>query len=364
MIKLWDILFGAVKFCTLYGGSSGGGGSQPSHTTSTNVSTNLPEYARPFYEEILKQSGKETYTTDASGKVTGVQAYTKFPGQRIAGFDPLQQQVQTEVAGLQQQPGFTTAATGLEAGTGAGLGAAAAGIPGALAYAPTQQDFDTAQAQKYMDPFQRQVIDFEKTEAKRQADIAKADAAMGAIDRGSFGGGREALMLSEANRNTAAQLAGIEARGQRDAFEQAQRQFTADRQARQQAELSQAQMQKDVGLAGLQYGIEGASRRGALSTADQRANLERLQAQAATGAEKQQLQQRLDDVALQEFREEEDYKRKLLEFQSNILRGNVGALGSTQVAYTPRPSMASQLAGAGLAGLGLYNTLGGMGGKG
>ena len=362
MIKLWDILFGAVKFCTLYGGSSGGGGSQPSHTTSTNVSTNLPEYARPFYEEILKQSGKETYTTDASGKVTGVQDYTKFPGQRIAGFDPLQQQVQTEVAGLQQQPGFTTAATGLEAGTGAGLGAAAAGIPGALAYAPTQQDFDTAQAQKYMDPFQRQVIDFEKTEAKRQADIAKADAAMGAKDRGSFGGGREALMLSEANRNTAAQLDGIEARGQRDAFKQAQAQFNADMQRRQQAELAQAQMQKDVGLAGLQYGIEGASRRGALSTADQRANLERLQAQAATGAEKQQLQQRLDDVALQEFREEEDYKRKLLEFQSNILRGNVGALGSTQVAYTPRPSMASQLAGAGLAGLGLYNTLGGIGG--
>ena len=364
MIKLWDILFGAVKFCTLYGGSSGGGGSQPTHTTSTNVSTNLPEYARPFYEEILKQSGKETYTTDASGKVTGVQDYTKFPGQRVAGFDPLQQQVQTDVSGLTQQPGFTTAATGIERGTTAGLDAAAAGIPTALSYAPTQQDFDTAQAQKYMSPFQRQVIDFEKTEAKRQADIAKADAAMGSIGRGTFGGGREALLLSEADRNTAAQLAGIEARGQRDAFSQAQAQFNADRQARQQAELAQAQMQKDVGLAGLQYGIEGASRRGALSTADQRANLERLQAQAATGAEKRQLQQQLDDVAFQEFREEEDYKRKLLEFQSNILRGNVGALGSTQVAYTPRPSLVSQLGGAGLAGLGLYNTMGGFGGGG
>ena len=243
MIKLWDILFGAVKFCTLYGGSSGGGGSAPpSHTTSTNVSTNLPEYARPFYEEILKQSGKETYTTDASGKVTGVQDYTKFPGQRVAGFDPLQQQVQTDVSGLTQQPGFTTAATGIERGTTAGLDAAAAGIPTALSYAPTQQDFDTAQAQKYMSPFQRQVIDFEKTEAKRQADIAKADAAMGSIGRGTFGGGREALLLSEADRNTAAQLAGIEARGQRDAFSQAQAQFNADRQARQQAELAQAQM--------------------------------------------------------------------------------------------------------------------------
>jgi len=367
MMNLTDILFSAVKFCTLYGGSSGGGGAAPpTHTTSTNVSTNLPEYARPFYEEILKQSGKETYTTDASGRVTGVKPYQKFPGERVAGFDPLQQQVQTEVGALQQQPGFATSAAGLEAGTGAGLGAAAAGIPGALAYAPTQQDFDTAQAQKYMDPFQRQVIDFEKTEAKRQADIAKADAAMGAIDRGSFGGGREALLLSERDRNTAAQLAGIEARGQRDAFKQAQAQFNADMQRRQQAELAQAQMQKDVGLAGLQYGIEGASRRGALSTADQRANLERLQAQAATGAEKRAFQQQIDDIAYQEFREEEDHKRKMLEFQSNILRGNAGALGSTQVAYSPRPSLVSQLGGAGLAGLGLYNTMtgGGFGGLG
>ena len=296
-MNLTDILFSAVKFCTLYGGSSGGGGaSPPTHTTSTNVSTNLPEYARPFYEEILKQSGKETYTTDASGKVTGVQPYQKFPGERVAGFDPLQQQVQTEVGGLQQDPGFATSAAGLEAGTAGGLAAAGVGIPGALAYAPTQQDFDTAQAQKYMNPFQRQVIDFEKAEARRQADITQADAAMGAIDRGSFGGGREALMLSEANRNTAAQLAGIESRGQRDAYKQAQAQFNAD-------------------------------------------------------------------IAYQEFREEEDHKRKMLEFQSNILRGNVGALGSTQVAYSPRPSLVSQLGGAGLAGLGLYNTIsGGFGG--
>ena len=43
---------------------------------------------------------------------------------------------------------------------------------------------------------------------------------------------------------------------------------------------------------------------------------------------------------------------------SNILRGTAGALGSTQTQYAPAPSMASQIGGLGLAGLGLYNILG------
>jgi hypothetical protein len=33
-------------------------------------------------------------------------------------------------------------------------------------------------------------------------------------------------------------------------------------------------------------------------------------------------------------------------------------LGSTQVQYAPAPSLASQIGGLGLAGLGLYNILG------
>ena len=48
----------------------------------------------------------------------------------------------------------------------------------------------------------------------------------------------------------------------------------------------------------------------------------------------------------------------MLEYQSNILRGTAGALGSTRTQYTPQPSMASQIGGLGLAGLGLYNMLG------
>jgi hypothetical protein len=94
-----------------------------------------------------------------------------------------------------------------------------------------------------------------------------------------------------------------------------------------------------------------------MSTADQKAQLELLQAQAASGAEQQALQQEIDNLGYQQFMEDQDYAKKQLEFQSNILRGTAGALGSTQTQYTPAPNLASQITGMGVAGLGLYNSL-------
>jgi hypothetical protein len=63
------------------------------------------------------------------------------------------------------------------------------------------------------------------------------------------------------------------------------------------------------------------------------------------------------NIAYQRFMEEQDAVKRNLEFQNNILRGTAGALGSTQTQYTPAPSLASQITGMGVAGLGLYNSL-------
>ena len=96
-----------------------------------------------------------------------------------------------------------------------------------------------------------------------------------------------------------------------------------------------------------------------LGRAEQVANLERLKAQSASANEQQALDQEIANIKYQQFREQEDYQRKLLEYQSNILRGNAGALGGTEVQYAPAPSLASQLTGTGVAGLGLYKAMGG-----
>lgn len=386
LLKVFKIVFGLDQdFFTFYGGGKGGGGGGgPTETKS--VTTNLPEYAQPFYEELLKQSGKQVYETDASGKVTGVKQFQPYTGQRISPFTTEQQAVQTEVAGMTTPGGFGTAAgtlgtVGSQAGT-----AAQTGITQALGYTPgtiTPQQVQTGQftqpgvAQSYMDPYTQAVVDVQKKEALRQANIQKAQGAMGSIGRGTFGGARQALIQTEQDRATQDLLNKIQAEGGSQAFQQAQQAFQAD-QARQlqaaqanqaagmqaqelgqQAQQFRAGLGKDVGLTGLQTGLETAKATGALSATEQMANLERLKAQAASGAEKQALQQEIDNLAYQQYMEERDYQRGLLEYQSNILRGTAGALGSTQVAYAPPPSLASQIGGLGLAGLGLYNVLGG-----
>ena len=410
-VKLFKIICGLDQdFFTFYGGGKGGGGGSQQ---STSYSTNLPEYAKPFYQELLKQSGQQIYETDADGKVTGVKKFVPYEGDRLAGFTPEQQQVQQEALGMTTPGGFQTAAGTLGTVGGQSGMASAAGLNQAFGYQPdqiasqqisglpsvnaallgrqsnidagilrapseisTDKFTDPRIAQQYMDPYTRNVLDVQKDEARRQAGIQQQQQAMASIGRGTFGGGREALMQSEADRNTQQLLAKIEAEGQTDAFKRAQEMFQAD-QARQlqaqqtniqsglqAAELGQQGQQfsaglgKDVGLTGLQTGLETAKATGALSATEQMANLERLKAQAATAGEKQALEQEQLNLAYQQYQEEQDYQRRLLEYQSNILRGNAAALGSTQVQYAPAPSLASQIGGLGLAGLGLYNILG------
>ena len=54
---------------------------------STVTQTNLPEYARPFYEEML---GRTVYES--------TRPYEAFPGQRLAEFNPFEQTAMTGIA--------------------------------------------------------------------------------------------------------------------------------------------------------------------------------------------------------------------------------------------------------------------------
>jgi hypothetical protein len=187
----------------------------------------------------------------------------------------------------------------------------------------------------------------------------------GAIGRGTFGGARQTLADVEAERGAAQGISDIRFRGAQSGYENAQKMFEADQARRmqaaqlgQQAQQFQAGLGKDIGLAGMMAGIDTSGKLGALGTAEQTANLERLKAQSATEGEKQALQQQINDMKYQQFKEQQDFQRNQLEYLSNILRGNAGALGSTQVQYTPQPSTASQIASLGLSGLALSKALG------
>jgi hypothetical protein len=367
LFNLFTWVQNLVEAFTFYsGGGSGGGGG--GNQTSTSYSTNLPEYAKPYYEELLKQTGKQVYTTDPSGAVTGVKSYTPYEGERVAGFTPGQETIQREVMGLGLPSQFGQSRTGLTTGQAMGFGAGAAGLTGAFGYSPTAISggtFDPSAAAYYSSPYQTGVTDIAVREAERQRDLARSGRMTGAIGRGTFGGARQTLADVEAERGAAQGISDIRFRGAQSGYENAQKMFEADQARRmqaaqlgQQAQQFQAGLGKDIGLAGMMAGIDTSGKLGALGTAEQTANLERLKAQSATEGEKQALQQQINDMKYQQFQEQKDFQRNQLEYLSNILRGNAGALGSTQVQYTPQPSTASQIASLGLSGLALSKALG------
>jgi hypothetical protein len=365
MINLFNWVQNLVEAFTFYGGGSKGGGGA---TTQTSYSTNLPEYAKPFYEELLKQTGKQVYETDASGNVIGVQEYKPYTGERVAGFTPEQEKVQTEVAGLTAPGGFGRAATGLGVGEAMGYGTAGLGLGQAFGYTPTAISggtFDPSAAAYYSSPYQTGVTDIAVREAERQRDLARTGRMTGALGRGTFGGARQTLADVEAERGAAQGISDIRFRGAQSGYENAQKMFEADQARRMKAaELGQQGQQyaaglgKELGVAGLQTGLEASAKQGALAATEQVSNLERLKAQAASAGEKQALQQEINNLKYQTFQEQKNYEKAQLDYLSNILRGNAAALGTTQVQYAPAPSLASQLGGVGLAGLGLYNILG------
>jgi hypothetical protein len=366
LLNLTNWLHSLVGFFTLQMG--GGGGGSPAPSTQTSYSTNLPEYAKPFYEELLKQTGKQVYKTDSSGAVTGVKEFVPYTGERVAGFTPEQAKVQSEVAGMATPGGFGTAATGLGAGEALGYGTAVSGLGRAFGYTPTAISggtFGAPEAAAYMSPYASNVTDIAVREARKQADLAKSAGMTGAIGRGTFGGARQALLQAEQERGAQQNIANIRAQGSEQAYQNAQKMFEADQTRRlqaaqmgQQAQQYAAGLGKDLGMAGLQTGLEASSKQGALAATQQASELERLKAQAASAGETQAMQQERLNQAYQQFQEQQNYQKSQLDYLSQILRGNAAALGTTQTQYAPAPSLASQLGGVGLAGLGLYNILG------
>ena len=270
------------------------------------TTSNLPEYAIPYFEEMLGRTVAET-----------TRPYELFPGQRLAElteFEQLGQQGMLDLAAagtplqtmaasdIASQVGFQPVGTGLDiagqfqpqqlqsqyqagdidpnyaAGTlGQGFQAGQRGIgyqagqfdPGYVAR-ELGQDYtardlqsqyqgqldtgpgfqagtvaDAATLESYMNPYQQLVTDIEKREAQRASDIQEAEIGQQAALAGGLGGYREAILQSERERNLAQQLGDIQARGGQAAFDQAQKAFEADRAAR----LQEAQF-------GLQTGTE------------------------------------------------------------------------------------------------------------
>jgi hypothetical protein len=310
----------------------GKGSQQP--PTQNVVQTNLPEYAKPYFENIMQRAQAESY-----------RPYTPYEAERIAGFTPEQAQVQQETMGL-QAPGEFGAGSQFAAAGGLGslgMGAQAAGAGQRYMGMAT----DPSQIQSFMSPYQQAVTDVQKAAAVREAQIAQQQANLGAARQGTYGGARQAIAQAERERGLLDRLSMIQGQGSQSAFEKAQ-----------QAQ----QFGSTLGLQGIQAGLQGMQQvgqagatLGQLGTQSQTANLQRLAAQEAVGSQQRGLEQQIMDQRYADFLRQRDYPMEQLGYFSNLMRGVGPSVGSTQITYAPPPSLASQVGGLGLAGLGLYN---------
>ena len=316
LLQFWKYFFMPIRLYT-----GGGGGGQSTPTTNTTQTSNIPDYAAPYVENMLGAASKQMYTTDANGNQTGFTPYTPYsnnPSDYVAGFSPLQQQAQQGAAGLQtpgqfgmatnmatasglgslnaaqqgnqlggqalgygamgagagmngqgigsQASGLATPALGLGAmGTGIGAQAGQAGANYAA------QATDPNAVSQYMSPYMQNVVDYQKGQAIRDYQIGQPAMAAQAVGQGAFGGSRQAIQQAEAQRSLGSQLQGIEATGANNAFNNAQQsqQFGANLGLQGQqtalsgvnaglAGIGQANQAYQTGLAGNAQALQGA----------------------------------------------------------------------------------------------------------
>ena len=196
----------------------------------------------------------------------------------------------------------------------------------------------------YMNPFQRLVTDIEKREATKASDITGEKIEGQAAQSGGLGGYREAILQAERQKNLGQQLGDIEARGQRDAFAQAQQQFERDR-----ANQLNAARQR----------LSAAQFLGSQAPMQQRLAFDRLKAAQEAQEIGRNFRQAGLDIGYKDFLNQIAYPRQQLGFYGQILQGLPVTPGTQVSQYAPAPSTTQQLLGLGLGGLGLYRALAG-----
>jgi hypothetical protein len=296
------------------------------------------------------------------------------PIQRIAGFTDQQKQIQNNILN-QQMPGqFSTAS---DLAKQAGLGAIQAGKynPNSFNMERVQNpaEFDSQQAQQYMSPYMQNVLDVQKQQALRDAQIGQLTQNLGAARMGSYGGARQLLATTERERNLGSQMSQIQATGQQAAFENAQKQFNAQQAARMQAALANQQagletqrmgeqsrqFGADLGLRGYAQANQSAQTLGNLGTAQQQAQQAMYGQQQSTAAQQQALQQEIMTQQYQDFLNQRDYYNQQLQQYSSLLHGVPVTPNTTSTQSVPNPGLAQQIMGTGLGAASIYKTFAG-----
>jgi len=221
----------------------------------TGRESSLSAWAGPYVTDMLGR-----------GQALADQPYQAYMGPLTAGQSELQAQAFQGLAGL--------------------------AIPTDQMGAFVPQQFTAGAAQQYMNPYLQAALDPQIAEARRQAEIQRVADAGRLTRAGAYGGSRQAIMESEANRNLLQNLAAITGEGYRTAYDTAMGQFNTQQDREMAAQ-------------------EAANRYG----------LSALQQIASMGAEQRAIEAEGIAADIAQFEEERDYPFKQVQYMQSLLQG-------------------------------------------
>jgi hypothetical protein len=363
---------------------------------TTTVTGEIPQILEPYY---LGQRGliERGISQIFPGQQVGAGAYQQMmqpliqAGLAGAGQIAPMSQFQTEAGrriGAMQTPGEFGVAGQMGAAAGAGLqnlmGLQAQGVaaPELTQYqlgAP--QMFGTEQAQQYMSPYMQGVVDIQQRNAIEAARQAQLGQNLASARQGTYGGARQALLQGTRESGLRQQLGDIQRTGLQSAYEQAQAQFERDRAAQMgvgQQNLAAALGVQQLG-AGQSLEAQRANQAAALQAAQQRSqaaqglgglaqtmgglgvqrlagDLDIAKTVGAFGDLQRGIEQQQRDAQANYLQNMAQYGQTQVGQLSNLLRG-IPMSDTRQITNTPPPSLASQLTGLGMTGLGIYNMM-------
>ena len=291
----------------------------PSGSTNTQ---GLADWAAPYITNYLGQA-----------QALAQSPYQTYQGPLTAGQSNLQS------AAFQGLGSLTVPSSIGEAATTAGnIATQAQG----MTYKPMTTAFDATQAQNYMNPYLQASLNPQLEEARRQSQITQAQNAAKMTQAGAFGGGRQAILDAETQRNLGTNLANITGQGYNTAYDKAMAQFNAD-QARK---MQEAQYGAGFGLQGLQTGLQGAQAQGSLGQMQNQANLANLAQQLAGGAQERGITAEGTAADLAEFEKQRQFPYQQVQFQRDMISGlPTGAVTNTPGQMSGIGSLLSTLGG-------------------
>ena len=302
----------------------------PQQTEQNIVQSNLPKYFEPYAIDMMKRAEAESK-----------REYTPYQGQRLAdeNTDTARSREMARSAAEGGIGGLATAQTG----TTAGMNRALSGMG--------SQDFDSAQAQKYMSPYLQNVLDVQKNQAVLDFQRGQSGRDSAAVQAGAFGGSRQGVQQALASEALQRQLGDIQATGQQKAFESAQQQFGADRESRAAAEK--------MGLSAAESLSGQSAQLAALGEKARAGDIESAQLLEKISKDRMAREQAGLDLGYEDFVRQRDMPREDLTFLSSILRG-VPVQPSTETTKFQQYNPVKDLLGTGIAGLGLYKGISGL----